>query len=44
MSVFQEIRARNYERVEKLFQRCLIRVLSIELWKTYLLYVKVTSL
>ena len=39
----QEIRARNYERVEKLFQRCLIRVLSIELWKTYLLYVKETK-
>ena len=40
----QEIRARNYERVELLFQRCLIRVLSIELWKTYLLYVKVNQL
>jgi len=39
----QEIRARNYERVEKLFQRCLIRVLSIDLWKTYLLYVKETK-
>ena len=39
--IVQEIRARNYERVELLFQRCLIRVLSIELWKTYLLYVKV---
>jgi len=39
----QEIRARNYERVELLFQRCLIRVLSIELWKTYLLYVKETK-
>jgi len=39
----QEIRARNYERVEKLFQRCLMKVLSIDLWKTYLLYVKETK-
>lgn len=38
-----EMRMRNYERVEKLFQRCLIKVLSIELWKTYLLYVKETK-
>lgn len=38
-----EMRMRNYERVEKLFQRCLIRVLSIDLWKTYLLYVKETK-
>ena len=30
--------------MELLFQRCLIRVLSIELWKTYLLYVKVSKL
>ena len=27
----------------QLFQRCLIRVLSIDLWKTYLLYVKETK-
>jgi len=39
----QEIRARNYERVERLFQRCLIKVLNIDLWKTYLLYVKETK-
>ena len=43
-NALQEIRARNYERVELLFQRCLIRVLSIELWKTYLLYVKVKKI
>ena len=38
-----EIKFRNYERVEKLFQRCLMKVLSIELWKTYLQYVKETK-
>ena len=27
----------------QLFQRCLIRVLSLDLWKTYLLYVKETK-
>lgn len=35
-----EVRSRNYDRVEKLFQRCLMKVLSIDLWKTYLKYVK----
>jgi len=39
----QEIRAGKYENVEKLFQRCLIRVLNIDLWRTYLLYVKETK-
>jgi len=38
-----EIRGRNYERVEKLFQRCLMKVLNIDLWKTYLSYVKDTK-
>jgi len=38
-----EMKIRNYEKVEKLFQRCLIKVLSIELWKTYLQYVKETK-
>lgn len=38
-----EIRGRNYERVEKLFQRCLMKVLNIDLWKTYLNYVKDTK-
>lgn len=38
-----EIRARNFERVEKLFQRCLMKVLNIDLWKTYLAYVKDTK-
>ena len=38
-----QIRGRNYERVEKLFQRCLMKVLNIDLWKTYLNYVKDTK-
>lgn len=38
-----EMKARNYERVEKLFQRCLIKVLAIELWRLYLMYVKETK-
>ncbi|KXJ23727.1 cleavage stimulation factor subunit 3 [Exaiptasia diaphana] len=33
----------NYEKVEKLFQRCLIKVLNIDLWKLYLTYVKETK-
>lgn len=39
----QELKAKNYERVEKLFQRCLVKVLSIDLWKLYLTYIKDTK-
>lgn len=39
----QEMKARNFEKVEKLFQRCLMKVLNIELWKLYLSYVKETK-
>ncbi|XP_060533949.1 protein suppressor of forked isoform X1 [Cylas formicarius] len=38
-----EIKSRNFERVEKLFQRCLMKILNIELWKLYLAYVKETK-
>ncbi|XP_030747492.1 protein suppressor of forked [Sitophilus oryzae] len=38
-----EIKSRNFERVEKLFQRCLMKILNIELWKLYLTYVKETK-
>lgn len=38
-----EMKSRNFERVEKLFQRCLIKVLSIDLWRCYLNYVKETK-
>ncbi|XP_063970903.1 cleavage stimulation factor subunit 3-like [Lytechinus pictus] len=41
--VEQEMRGKNYERVEKLFQRCLMKVLNIDLWKCYLAYVKETK-
>jgi cleavage stimulation factor subunit 3 len=36
----QELKARNFEQVENLFQRCVIRVLNIDLWRTYLNYVR----
>ncbi|XP_075220656.1 cleavage stimulation factor subunit su(f) isoform X2 [Lycorma delicatula] len=39
----QEMKGRNFEKVEKLFQRCLMKVLNIELWKLYLAYVKETK-
>ncbi|CAF2143536.1 unnamed protein product [Rotaria magnacalcarata] len=38
-----EMKGRNYEKVEKLFQRCLIKVLNIDLWKCYLNYVRDTK-
>lgn len=38
-----ELKTKNFERVEKLFQRCLIKVLNIELWKLYLSYIKETK-
>lgn len=38
-----EMKSRNYEKVEKLFQRCLMKVLNIDLWKTYLNYIKDTK-
>ena len=37
------MKSRNYEKVEKLFQRCLMRVLNIDLWKCYLTYVRETK-
>lgn len=39
----QEMQERNFEHVEKLFQRCLMKVLHIDLWKCYLSYVKETK-
>ncbi|XP_074649592.1 cleavage stimulation factor subunit 3-like [Tubulanus polymorphus] len=39
----QEMKVKNYERVEKLFQRCLMKVLNIDLWKTYITYIKETK-
>ena len=38
-----QIRGRNFERVEKLFQRALLKVLNIELWKIYLTYIRDTK-
>ncbi|XP_057314296.1 cleavage stimulation factor subunit 3-like [Hydractinia symbiolongicarpus] len=39
----QEMKYKNFDRVEKLFQRCLIKILNMDLWKTYLSYVKETK-
>jgi cleavage stimulation factor subunit 3 len=39
----QEMKSRNFERVEKLFQRCLVKILNIDLWKLYLTYVRETK-
>ncbi|XP_003741616.1 cleavage stimulation factor subunit 3 [Galendromus occidentalis] len=38
-----ELKARCFDRVEKLFTRCLIKVLNMDLWKCYLAYVKETK-
>ncbi|KTG37995.1 hypothetical protein cypCar_00012069 [Cyprinus carpio] len=38
-----QIKAKNYDKVEKLFQRCLMKVLHIDLWKCYLSYVRETK-
>lgn len=37
------MKARNFERVERLFQKCLIKILNIDLWKLYLQYIKETK-
>ncbi|KAG5444096.1 Cleavage stimulation factor subunit 3 [Clonorchis sinensis] len=37
------MKAKNFERVEKLFQRCLVKILNIDLWKLYLQYIKDTK-
>lgn len=39
----QEMKAQNFEKVEKLFQRCLMKILNIDLWRLYLNYVKETK-
>ncbi|CAH8876113.1 unnamed protein product [Trichobilharzia szidati] len=39
----QELKAKNYEKVEKLFQRCLVKILNIDLWKIYLQYIRETK-
>ncbi|CAG2177667.1 unnamed protein product [Oppiella nova] len=38
------MRSRNFDRVEKLFQKCLIKVLNIDLWRCYLSYIKETKI
>ncbi|XP_047476364.1 protein suppressor of forked-like isoform X2 [Penaeus chinensis] len=43
MYIEQEMRSYNFEKVEKLFQRCLTKVLNIDLWRLYVTYVKETK-
>ncbi|XP_075693890.1 cleavage stimulation factor subunit 3 isoform X2 [Rhinoderma darwinii] len=38
-----QVKAKNYDKVEKLFQRCLMKVLHIDLWKCYVSYVRETK-
>jgi cleavage stimulation factor subunit 3 len=35
-----EIQEKNFEKAEKIFERCLLTCLNIDVWKTYLNYVK----
>lgn len=42
MYIDHEMKVRQYSVVEKLFQRCLMKVLHIDLWRCYLNYVKVS--
>lgn len=42
MYIEHEIKHGTREKVEKLFQRCLSKVLHIELWRCYLNYIKVS--
>ncbi|XP_019857540.1 PREDICTED: cleavage stimulation factor subunit 3 [Amphimedon queenslandica] len=43
MYIEQEMRHRCYEEVEKLFQRCLMDILHIDLWKLYITYIRETK-
>ncbi|CAG0914044.1 unnamed protein product [Notodromas monacha] len=38
-----EIRSRNHDLAEMLFQRCLMKVLNLDLWRAYLAYVRDTK-
>ncbi|CAG0913045.1 unnamed protein product [Notodromas monacha] len=35
-----EMRAKNFAHVEKLFQKCLVQVLNMDLWRCYITYIK----
>jgi len=38
-----EMKSKMFDQVEKLFKRCLTSVLNLDLWKTYLTYVRETK-
>lgn len=39
----QEMTARNFDNVEKIFSRCLTRVPNIDLWRCYINYVRIVK-
>jgi hypothetical protein len=41
--VEEEMQANNFDRVEKLFMRCLLKCLDMDLWKTYIRYIKLVK-
>eukprot|EP01083_Nonionella_stella_P074850 203146_1 len=43
MLIEKEIEAKNFDGVEVLFQRCLFPCLDVELWKTYIEYIKIVK-
>ena len=43
MYIEHELKSRNFDQVEKLFKKCLMTVLNLDLWKTYLAYVRETK-
>lgn len=40
-NVYIEMSQMHFDEVESLFSRCLLRVLDLDLWRTYLKYVKI---
>ena len=37
------MKSKMFDHVEKLFKRCLMIVLNLDLWKTYLTYIRETK-
>lgn len=38
-----EINSQNYKRAGEIFNRCLLTCLNVDLWKTYLQYIKIVQ-
>lgn len=39
----KEMNLKNFDRVEKLFQQCLFTCLDVDLWKSYINYIKLVK-